>query len=109
MFLLLRSLKAINSTDNINDKADTDNINNKADKGYNCRIPVECLKISDTHPLFDTQLLDIFYSLLWIIYQKENLGDRILYFGNVSDKLLYYSSIFKFSDVTIILPRFNLI
>jgi predicted membrane protein len=41
--------------------------------------------------------------------KKENLGDRILYFGNVSDKLLYYSSIFKFSDVTIILPRFNLI
>jgi hypothetical protein len=45
-------------------QADTDNINNKADKGYNCRIPVECLKISDTHPLFDTQLLDIFCSLL---------------------------------------------
>jgi hypothetical protein len=52
----------------------------------------DTVKISDTHPLFDTQLLDIFCSLLWIIYQKENLGDRILYFGNVSNKLLYYSS-----------------
>jgi hypothetical protein len=47
IFLLLRSLKAIISTDNMN---------NKADKGNACLIPPEFLKISDTHPLFDTQI-----------------------------------------------------
>jgi hypothetical protein len=31
-------------------------MNNKADKGHACLIPLEFLKISDTHPLFDTQV-----------------------------------------------------
>ena len=47
MFVLLCSLKAMISTDNMN---------NKANKGHICRIHLKFLKIINTHPLFDTQV-----------------------------------------------------